>query len=950
MKREHVVPRQEERKEQQEQLDAAKASGPGGGNLRRVGMAGPTKDVELPSRNAPEEEVDSVGDQQEEDAEAVIEQQKEDLEKIFDNGKQNIEDAADQAKQQAEDEVEQAKQQAEDEVKQAEQNAESEAKAEAKAQLEARENELKAKLGPLADEETAWKYRNASMQAALDASEGDLKSSIQAMTSLSMTCAELGLKQQLAQAEMSLGQLQLAAGDVESAEATFNSVKEQAESLSMDSLEQMADGKLNDMKLSGEDQAGAQIGPLKHEILADLGKMNLEGLSKFADSMKANIAQGRAFWSLAVGAFDSLANIVLHPRDALNWGEWQDIINAEELDGEDWIASEELSEQDWIAAQEQRESDAIDEYDPTDLTASRASAYRQRNQNTDDPSPPSNGIVDPTTGAVRHSGPSVDLGDNAPVDVRTSYSSSWSHRSSTLGPGWSSSLDQKVWREPWKVVYQNEQGNEIEFDTHALKNQTMNTGDTLTNAREGVELRCLGWMKFEVEKRDGTTLEFAVPKGAQNQNVARLVGTQHPSNGSSQAQHNANGDVTQMSGKFGAASMNYNARGQLESIISTPPSNAAQSAANSVTAATYASRSALAAIANPAPPSNAASALASSTGVTSAVSGATAPLSGASRAVSSAVTPPSTDALLSAVGLGKASSAMAASSKTLSSATQAAMLATPSGRTGAVNRAAFNYSPQGNLISATGANGVETKYHYAANLVVGTQVGNAPANHFIYDGRDSSAHCAHAWSANHKSITDFSYDKKAHKTLALGKNGKMQLIDSNATYQVTRSVDEKGAITEFSYNKQRLVVRRSDKNGVWYWGYDARGNVARAGAPDRSVATVKWDRSRAIQMKQVGHKEQMTRWEYDRLQRLVRATTNGETTSIDYAATGQRAVQFTSGDTVAITRPISPILKKRLADANIDVGEQEQLIARVPPVYGPTTPLAPKTLLGDPPN
>ena len=93
------------------------------------------------------------------------------------------------------------------------------------------------------------------------------------------------------------------------------------------------------------------------------------------------------------------------------------------------------------------------------------------------------------------------------------YSSAFASRSGPLGHGWSSSLDQAVWRERGKVVLLAGDGREIEFDTFDLPDHVMKPGHEVQNPIERLRLRCLEDGRWEIEDVAGVVREFGPVAG-----------------------------------------------------------------------------------------------------------------------------------------------------------------------------------------------------------------------------------------------------------------------------------------------------------------------------------------------------------------------------------------------------------------------------------------------------
>jgi len=131
--------------------------------------------------------------------------------------------------------------------------------------------------------------------------------------------------------------------------------------------------------------------------------------------------------------------------------------------------------------------------------------------------------VDVATGRVTTDSTDFELPGPLPLVFERSYASSWSHRDSPVGHGWSHPLDQAVWIEPGCVVYRAEDGREIEFDTFDLPDHAIRPGDELFEPINRLKLSSLGRFRWEVETADGLVHEFGPVAGDKDPTLARLV-------------------------------------------------------------------------------------------------------------------------------------------------------------------------------------------------------------------------------------------------------------------------------------------------------------------------------------------------------------------------------------------------------------------------------------------
>jgi RHS repeat-associated protein len=121
--------------------------------------------------------------------------------------------------------------------------------------------------------------------------------------------------------------------------------------------------------------------------------------------------------------------------------------------------------------------------------------------------------VDVATGRMVTDHLDVELPGVLPLRFERFYDSSLSWRETSLGFGWSHSLDQAVWPERGRVVYRTEDGREVEFGTLDLPDRVLSQGQALYHKIERLRLRCLGPWRYEVEDAEGIVREFATTPG-----------------------------------------------------------------------------------------------------------------------------------------------------------------------------------------------------------------------------------------------------------------------------------------------------------------------------------------------------------------------------------------------------------------------------------------------------
>ncbi|MFV8756503.1 DUF6531 domain-containing protein [Nannocystaceae bacterium ST9] len=130
--------------------------------------------------------------------------------------------------------------------------------------------------------------------------------------------------------------------------------------------------------------------------------------------------------------------------------------------------------------------------------------------------------VDVVTGNMFTDVIDVDLPGPLPLTIERVYESAGSGKPSTLGYGWSHSLDESLWMERGRAVVRLGDGREIEFGLWDLPERTMRPGDVLERVIHKLTLHCVGQGRFEVHHADGRIHEFASILGGDAE-IARLV-------------------------------------------------------------------------------------------------------------------------------------------------------------------------------------------------------------------------------------------------------------------------------------------------------------------------------------------------------------------------------------------------------------------------------------------
>lgn len=132
--------------------------------------------------------------------------------------------------------------------------------------------------------------------------------------------------------------------------------------------------------------------------------------------------------------------------------------------------------------------------------------------------------VDVASGRVMTSDVDAELPGPLPLKIERIYSSAWAGRDGPLGPGWSWSLDQAVWRERGKLVQLAEDGREIEYDTFDLPGRRLAPGQELFHPIERLTISCGHGEVFRIVDAQGTVREYApVPGRVDGRSMLRSI-------------------------------------------------------------------------------------------------------------------------------------------------------------------------------------------------------------------------------------------------------------------------------------------------------------------------------------------------------------------------------------------------------------------------------------------
>lgn len=181
--------------------------------------------------------------------------------------------------------------------------------------------------------------------------------------------------------------------------------------------------------------------------------------------------------------------------------------------------------------------------------------------------------VDVANGRVLTTMPGFSLPAPIPLIWEPEYASSWSDRQGALGWGWSHPFEQAVWTELGKVVYQTEDGREVEFSTMAEPEHHAWVGTTIYDSVNRLTLRSLqprqGEHRWEIETHDGAVHEFRRIPGdpdTERAGLARIVATR-TRDGHERRYDYENGRLARVHDGAGRTlHFQYNARGLLDRI------------------------------------------------------------------------------------------------------------------------------------------------------------------------------------------------------------------------------------------------------------------------------------------------------------------------------------------------------------------------------------------------
>ena len=130
--------------------------------------------------------------------------------------------------------------------------------------------------------------------------------------------------------------------------------------------------------------------------------------------------------------------------------------------------------------------------------------------------------VDVATGRLMSWHTDLELPGPLPLTMERIYNSGFADRDGPLGHGWSHSLDQRIWREEGCVVFLDEEGRELVFDTLDLPGEGLAEGESLWHPIHRLTLKNTGTGSWEIKDPSGQVRCFAPAEGG-DPAIARLM-------------------------------------------------------------------------------------------------------------------------------------------------------------------------------------------------------------------------------------------------------------------------------------------------------------------------------------------------------------------------------------------------------------------------------------------
>jgi YD repeat-containing protein len=191
--------------------------------------------------------------------------------------------------------------------------------------------------------------------------------------------------------------------------------------------------------------------------------------------------------------------------------------------------------------------------------------------------------VDVANGRVLTTFPGFSLPGPLPITWEPEYASSWAHRRGSLGHGWSHPFEQAVWTELGKVIYQAEDGREIEFSTLDLAEHRAWVGTEIFEPVSRLTLRSRRDADdrhyWEIETHDGLTHEFRRIEGELDDSrmgLARVVETRNRVGHRRRFEYEAGRLARIHDGVGRIIQLRYNRQGLLERVYLPDPHRATE--------------------------------------------------------------------------------------------------------------------------------------------------------------------------------------------------------------------------------------------------------------------------------------------------------------------------------------------------------------------------------------
>ena len=152
----------------------------------------------------------------------------------------------------------------------------------------------------------------------------------------------------------------------------------------------------------------------------------------------------------------------------------------------------------------------------------------------------------------------------------------------------------------------------------------------------------------------------------------------------------------------------------------------------------------------------------------------------------------------------------------------------------------FEYSPQGDLVKATDAQGHARSYEYLGHLLVCETNRRGGAFYYGYDGHGPKAKCLRTWGTGGRLHRVLSYETKA--TVVTDSLGHRTTYEMNAARLVTRVTDPLANSTHYSYDDALRLVRITYPDATQVSdSYDEAGYLVKRRERDGASWRMKYD-------------------------------------------------------------------------------------------------------------